>query len=82
MDDAKKNRVREIILDKLGVPENKVVDAANFIDDLGADSLDQLELIMAFEDEFDIEVSYEEGEKIKTVADAIEYIDKKISGEE
>ncbi|MFQ5893144.1 MAG: acyl carrier protein [Nitrospinota bacterium] len=67
-------RVREIIVEQLGVEEDEVIPKASFIDDLGADSLDTVELIMAFEEEFDIEIPDEEAEKIITVQDAIEYV--------
>ena len=68
-------RVKKIIVDHLGVDEAKVVENASFIDDLGADSLDTVELVMAFEEEFGIEIPDEAAEKISTVKDAIEYID-------
>ena len=68
-------KVREIVADKLGVDEAKVTVDANFVDDLGADSLDQVELIMALEDEFDVEIPDEEAEKLKTVKDALNYIE-------
>ena len=67
-------RVREIIIDQLGVSEEEVKDAASFIDDLGADSLDTAELVMAFEQEFGISIPDEEAEKIKTVAQAIDHV--------
>jgi len=67
-------RVREIIVEQLGVSENEVVPEAKFIDDLGADSLDLVELVMALEEEYGIEISDEEAEGILTVGDAIEYI--------
>lgn len=67
-------RVKKIIVDHLGVEESKVVENANFIDDLGADSLDTVELVMAFEEEFGIEIPDEAAEKILTVKDAIDYI--------
>jgi acyl carrier protein len=67
-------RLRKIIVDNLGVDEAEVVPTANFVDDLNADSLDLVELIMSLEEEFGIEISDEEAEKIKTVGDAIEYI--------
>jgi acyl carrier protein len=72
-------RVKKIIVEHLGVEEAKVVESANFIDDLGADSLDTVELVMAFEEEFGIEIPDEAAEKILTVKDAIEYI-KNASG--
>jgi len=67
-------RVKEIIAEQLGVEESTVVPAASFMDDLGADSLDTVELVMALEEEFDIEIPDEDAEKIQTVNDAIEYI--------
>lgn len=67
-------RVKKIVVDHLGVEEGKVTDTAAFIDDLGADSLDTVELVMAFEEEFGIEISDDAAEKILTVKDAIEYI--------
>ena len=67
-------KVKEIIVDQLGVDENQVVASASFIEDLGADSLDTVELVMALEEEFDVEISDEEAEKISKVQDAIDYI--------
>ena len=67
-------KVKKIIIDHLGVEEEKVVQAASFIDDLGADSLDQVELVMAFEEEFGIEIPDEAAEKITTVGKAVDYI--------
>ncbi len=67
-------RVKEIIAEQLGVEESTVVPEASFMDDLGADSLDTVELVMALEEEFDIEIPDEDAEKIQTVNDAIEYI--------
>ncbi|NVL91836.1 MAG: acyl carrier protein [Desulfobacterales bacterium] len=69
-------KVRKIICEQLEVNEEDVVPEASFVDDLGADSLDQVELIMAMEEEFGISISDEEAEKILTVRDAIEYIQK------
>jgi acyl carrier protein len=67
-------RVKEIIVEQLGVEEEQVTPEASFIDDLGADSLDTVELIMAFEEDFDVEIPDEEAEKIITVKDAISYV--------
>jgi acyl carrier protein len=67
-------RVKEIIAEQLGVDEAQVTGEASFMDDLGADSLDTVELVMALEEEFDIEISDEDAEKIQTVQDAIDYI--------
>lgn len=69
-------KVKQIIVEQLGVDEAEVTPNASFVDDLGADSLDRVELIMAFEEAFDIEIPDEEAEKIKTVQDATEYVDK------
>ena len=69
-------KVKEIIVDQLGVDENQVVASASFIEDLGADSLDTVELVMALEEEFDVEIPDEEAEKISKVQDAIDYINK------
>lgn len=67
-------RVKEIICEQLGVEEEEVTPNAKFIEDLGADSLDTVELVMAFEEEFDLEIPDEEAEKITTVGEAIQYI--------
>ena len=67
-------KVKEIIVDQLGVDEKQVSPEASFIDDLGADSLDTVELVMALEEEFDIEIPDEEAEKIASVKNAIDYI--------
>ena len=71
-----REKVKKIIVDHLGVDVNKVTDEASFIDDLGADSLDTVELVMAFEEEFGAEISDSEAEKILTVGDAIKFIEK------
>jgi acyl carrier protein len=68
------DKVKSIIVDQLGVNEGEVTAAASFVDDLGADSLDTIELVMAFEEAFGIEIPDEDAEKIKTVKDAINYI--------
>ena len=67
-------KVKEIIVDQLGVDDKQVTTSASFIDDLGADSLDTVELVMALEEEFDIEIPDEDAEKITMVQDAIDYI--------
>ena len=67
-------RVKDIIINELGVEAEKVTPAASFVEDLGADSLDTVELVMAFEEEFGIEIPDEDAEKMQTVGDAIEYI--------
>lgn len=67
-------RVTKIIVDRLGVEESKVIPEASFKDDLGADSLDVVELVMELEDEFDMEISDEDAEKITTVGDVVDYI--------
>lgn len=72
-------RVSKVIVDRLGVDESEVKVEASFREDLGADSLDVVELVMELEDEFDMEISDEDAEKIATVGDAINYIDSKIS---
>ena len=69
------DRVKKIVVEHLGVEADKVTDNANFIDDLGADSLDTVELVMAFEEEFGVEIPDDAAEKISTVSDAIKYID-------
>ena len=68
-------RVTQIIVDRLGVEETEVVPAASFKEDLGADSLDVVELVMQLEDEFEMEISDEDAEKIATVGDAVTYIE-------
>ena len=69
------SRVKAIIVDKLGVDENEVVNGASFTNDLGADSLDTVELIMEFEKEFDVQIPDDEAEKITTVGEAIKYLE-------
>ncbi len=70
------DRIKKIIVDQLGVDESKITENSSFIDDLGADSLDIVELIMAFEEEFDIEIPDEDAEKMKTIGDAVSYLNK------
>ena len=72
-------KIKKIVVEHLGVEENKVTENASFIDDLGADSLDTVELVMAFEEEFDVEIPEEAAEKIATVKDAIDYIEKNMA---
>ena len=69
-------RVKQIIVEQLGVDEGEVTPNASFVDDLGADSLDTVELVMAFEEAFDIEIPDEDAEKIRTVQDAVTYIEQ------
>lgn len=71
-------KVKEIIADRLGVDPEEVTPEASFVEDLGADSLDTVELVMALEEEFGIEIPDEDAEKIQTVGDAIEYIQKQL----
>ena len=71
------SKVKKMVADHLGIEESKVMDEANFIDDLGADSLDTVELVMAFEEEFGSEISDSEAEKILTVGDAVKFIESK-----
>ena len=75
-DNSIEEKVRRIIVDQLGVESDKVTADAKFIEDLGADSLDTVELVMAFEENFDIEVPDEEAEKLQSVADVVAYIEK------
>ena len=70
------DKIKQIIVDELGVDEAEVTENARFIEDLGADSLDLVELVMRFEEEFDIEIPDEDAEKIRTVQDAVDYIGK------
>ena len=73
------DRVKKIVVEHLNVDEGKVSDDASFIDDLGADSLDTVELVMAFEEEFDIEIPDDAAETIQTFGDAVKFINDKIS---
>ncbi|MCA9750658.1 MAG: acyl carrier protein [Gemmatimonadetes bacterium] len=79
MDSPNFDKVRDIIVDQLDVEAEQVTADASFIEDLGADSLDTVELVMALEENFDIEIPDEDAEKIKTVRDAVSYIDKNVS---
>jgi acyl carrier protein len=72
------DKVKDIIAEELGVEREKLTDDASFMEDLGADSLDQVELVMAFEKEFDIDIPDEEAEKLRTVGDALKYLHEKM----
>jgi len=74
------DKVKQIIADQLGVKKDEVTDNAKFVDDLGADSLDTVELVMALEEEFGVEIPDEEAEKLATVGDALRYIEEKAGG--
>jgi len=71
-------KIKQIVSEQLGVDEGEVTPTASFVDDLGADSLDTVELVMAFEEAFEIEIPDEEAEKIRTVQDAVIYVEKKL----
>ena len=71
-------KVKDIIVEELGVEREKLTDSARFMEDLGADSLDTVELVMAFEKEFDIDIPDEEAEKLRTVGDALKYLQDKL----
>ena len=75
MADSIEDKVKDIIVEQLGVNEEQVTPEAKFIEDLGADSLDTVELVMAFEEEFEIDVPDEEAEKLQSVGDVIKYVD-------
>jgi acyl carrier protein len=72
------DRVKDIIVEELGVEREKLTNEASFMEDLGADSLDTVELVMAFEKEFDIDIPDEEAEKLRTVGDALKYLHEKL----
>ena len=74
------SRIRDIIVNELGVEPSKVTAEASFVEDLGADSLDTVELVMAFEEEFGIEIPDEDAEKMETVGDAVKYLEEKEQG--
>ncbi len=74
------DKVKDIIAEELGVEREKLNEEASFIEDLGADSLDQVELVMALEKEFDIDIPDEEAEKLRTVGDAMKYLHDKMEG--
>ncbi len=75
--EVSQDKIRQIIADQLGVKKEEVTDNAKFVDDLGADSLDTVELVMALEEEFGVEIPDEEAEKLLTVGDALRYIEEK-----
>ncbi|MBN1794704.1 MAG: acyl carrier protein [Candidatus Omnitrophica bacterium] len=75
------DRIKKIIAEQLGVKEEEVTESASFIDDLGADSLDTVELVMALEEEFGLEIPDEDAEKMTTVGDVVKYIEEKTSKE-
>ena len=79
MSDDVKSKIKKIVADHLGIEEEKIKDESSFIDDLGADSLDTVELVMAFEEEFGSEISDSEAEKILTINDAVKFIESKSS---
>ena len=81
MSEPTEARVREIIINELGVEPEKVTDEASFVEDLGADSLDTVELVMAFEEEFGIDIPDEDAEQMRTVGDAIKYLQENQSEE-
>jgi acyl carrier protein len=74
------DKVKDIIAEELGVEREKLTEESSFIEDLGADSLDQVELVMALEKEFDIDIPDEEAEKLRTVGDAMKYLHDKMEG--
>lgn len=74
-------KVKDIIVEELGVERDKLTDGASFMEDLGADSLDTVELVMAFEKEFDIDIPDEEAEKLRTVGDAMKYLHEKMGSQ-
>ncbi len=80
MSDSNAERVKKIIRDQLNVTDEQITPEASFIDDLGADSLDQVELVMSLEEEFDKDIPEEEAEKLQTVGSVIEYVDSQAAG--
>lgn len=74
-------RVKDLVVEQLGVSPDQVTHDASFIDDLGADSLDTVELVMAFEEEFDVEIPDEDAEKMTTVGDAIAYLEQRVGND-
>jgi len=81
MSDTVESRVKEIIINELGVESEKVTKEASFVEDLGADSLDTVELVMAFEEEFGIDIPDEDAEQMRTVGDAVTYLEKNAEAE-
>lgn len=81
MSDTVESRVKEIIVNELGVESEKVTKEASFVEDLGADSLDTVELVMAFEEEFGIDIPDEDAEQMRTVGDAVSYLEKNAEAE-
>ena len=79
---AVEDKIREIIVEQLGVTAEEVVPEASFIDDLGADSLDIVELVMAIEEEFGLEIPDEDAERMQSIADAINYVEERTAGRE
>ncbi len=77
--EAIEKKVKEMIVDSLGIDPEKIRNDSSFVDDLGADSLDTVELVMAFEEEFDVEIPDEDAEKLSTVGDAIRYLEKSLA---
>jgi acyl carrier protein len=77
---ALEDRVKDLVIKQLGVDAGKVNNDSSFIDDLGADSLDTVELVMAFEEEFDLEISDEDAQRMRTVQDVIDYLKDKVEG--
>lgn len=73
------DRVKKIVIEQLGVEEEQVTETASFVEDLGADSLDTVEMVMAFETEFNLEIPDEDAEKIQNVKDAVDYIQKRVA---
>ena len=76
------DRVQKVIVEQLGIDENAVTPEASFVDDFNADSLDLVELVMAFEQEFDVSISEEEAERVRTVADAVRLLSEKLQADE
>jgi len=74
------DRVKKVVVDRLKISQDEVTEAASFVDDLGADSLDVVDLVIGFEDEFEIQIPDEDAEKIQTVKQAVDYIDAKAAG--